>query len=93
LFEALLRREGNGYQYFKKLDKWQWLDTKENKTIQERQLKQLLVQSYQHVPYYRDILTAAKVIDKNGEVCLNNFSYETFIHWRYHAGAICRPKI
>lgn len=61
----------------KKLQQLQWLNKEELSTLQQEYLKNLLLHAYQHVPYYREILQKAGVIQNiknNIYINLNNFS-------------------
>ena len=65
--------QGNSLRHLKQLEDWQWLDRQQILALQQRRLRDLLVHSYRHVPYYREVLSATGVVDKSGVVDLNLF--------------------
>lgn len=70
----LALRGKNKLRNFHLLKKWQWLDQGQMQALQRHRLKELLVHSYLHVPYYREALSAAAVIDSTCTIDLKNFN-------------------
>lgn len=60
-------------QYLKEIESLEKLSHEEIKKYQAEKLEKLLLHAYQHVPYYHKILPKVGVIDKNGQVKLENF--------------------
>lgn len=53
---------------------WQWAEPSHNQAVQRGRLESLLRHAYQHVPYYREALGDAGVIDRGGKVALDRFT-------------------
>ncbi len=68
----LYLRENNSSCY-KKLEKWEFLSQSNLKLLQMERLKKLILHSYHHVPYYRELLRSSGVIDNSGFVKLDKF--------------------
>jgi len=72
-------KQGNVLNYFEQLQKWQWLDQKALKQLQEKRLSNLLLHAYRHVPYYREILKESGVITSKEQVNLSAFEKIPFL--------------
>jgi phenylacetate-CoA ligase len=72
-------KQGNVLNYFEQLQKWQWLDQKALKELQEKRLSNLLLHAYRHVPYYREILKESGVITSKEQVNLSAFEKIPFL--------------
>ncbi|TXK89622.1 phenylacetate--CoA ligase family protein, partial [Parageobacillus sp. SY1] len=72
-------KQGNVLNYFEQLQKWQWLDQKALKQLQEKRLSNLLLHAYRHVPYYREILKESGVITSKEQVNLSSFEKIPFL--------------
>ena len=53
--------------------KEQWESLWYIKKVQEKRLLSLLSYSYKYVPYYKDVLKRANMINKNGNIVLSNY--------------------
>ncbi|MDD3663283.1 MAG: hypothetical protein PHT84_05480, partial [Candidatus Pacebacteria bacterium] len=53
--------------------KYEKLSEEEQKFYQQRKLEELLLYSYEHVPYYKEVLKEAGVIDTHRRVNLKNW--------------------
>jgi phenylacetate-CoA ligase len=60
----------NVLENLRKLEAWQWLDRDQLVNMQNMRLKRLLLHAYQHVPYYRGILSQAGVAKPNRDIDL-----------------------
>ena len=69
-----LRLRGKTLVYFRELKRGQWLNGEKIKEIQRSLLVKLLVHAYYHVPYYNNILVENKVMNKKGNIDLDNFT-------------------
>ena len=74
LWEARLAFAGNVMQEVSRLERSQWFEKKQFNAVREEQLKQLLNHAYHHIPYYREVLPKAGVIQNNHSVNLQNFT-------------------
>ncbi|GAK49466.1 CapK related-protein [Candidatus Moduliflexus flocculans] len=83
--KSLLRHLLKGYQYLRTgkypsneklniLRQQQWLSQEELRVLQAERLRALLRHAHQHVPYYRQILEQAAVVEPNGTIHLEHFS-------------------
>ena len=61
-------------QYLREIKSLEKLSAAEIKKYQEEKLKKLLLHAYQNVPYYHKLLVKVGVIDRSGQVQLQNFS-------------------
>jgi len=68
-----LRATGTSQEAADELQKWQRLDVDQARKHQAQKLKRLLSHAYEHVPYYRDVLREAGVV-QNEIVDLSRFS-------------------
>lgn len=65
--------QGPTLEYVNRLQQWQWMEYDKMISLQQKKLCTLLRHAHDHVPYYRDILSAAGVIASDGTVRLENF--------------------
>lgn len=65
--------QGPTLEYVNRLQQWQWLEYDAMISLQQKKLCMLLRHSYDHVPYYRIILSAAGAVASDGTVRLENF--------------------
>lgn len=61
---------GNFHQY----ELLQWIDKEQLNALHQDRLKRLLTHAHRHVPYYREILHNAGIVNDAGTVNLENFS-------------------
>ncbi len=73
---ALLSEVPNNLRLLKEL---QWKSKNEILNFQQKQLRKLLLHSFRHVPYYREILVNSNVIDNSCNVNLEYFSRIPFL--------------
>jgi phenylacetate-CoA ligase len=73
LWHQKLAVQGSTMKHLRQLRHWQWLGRGEIDRLQNQRLSTLLCFSYEHVPYYREILQKHKVVDISGAVNLDNF--------------------
>jgi len=64
---------GDALSNYRKLERWQWLDKGQATTLQQQRINCLLLHSYNHVPYYREVLRGADVVSESGEVNMKSF--------------------
>ena len=62
-------------QRWRQLQQWQDLDGKRIVELQQERLKQLIAHADHHVPYYREVLSRAGVINKSGAIDLANWRH------------------
>ncbi|WP_276353933.1 phenylacetate--CoA ligase family protein [Cohnella caldifontis] len=72
-WELELSVRGHTLQYKKQLEQWQWLDRSEVERLQQARLASLLSHAYDNVPYYREVLGRAGVVQDGGNVRLERF--------------------
>jgi phenylacetate-CoA ligase len=60
---------------FRQLQEWQWLDAVKTRDLQKNRLERLLIHAYGNVPYYREVLARAGVVDEKGDVRLERFRH------------------
>lgn len=65
-------------EYLRQIKQYEYMSKEDIKKLTNRKLKKLLLHAYSNVPYYREILDQAGLIDK-GEVRLENFSRIPFL--------------
>lgn len=68
-----LAYHGNTLRYLKQIQRWQWLDNRQSYTLQKDRLRNLLMHAYHHVPYYRETLANAGVVNDPRAVNLKSF--------------------
>jgi phenylacetate-CoA ligase len=73
IWRKLLSLRGNSVRLLGHLEQIQWLDRERTIALREERLARLLAHAYNHVPYYKGILSKAGVI-QNGALRLENFS-------------------
>ena len=73
LEKSRLALVGSTLGKLRKLEIWQWTDKDQSAALQKQRLNRLLVHSYHHVPYYREILRSADVVGESGEVNMESF--------------------
>lgn len=71
---ALLLLRGEALKNLRQLKQWQWLNYEQTLALQHEQLAHLLRHSYQHVPYYHQVLGGAGVVNASGNVHLERFT-------------------
>lgn len=70
----IYKRLNGGKKKLSLLQEQQWLDSRQVADLQHQRLGQLISHAYKHVPYYRNILRHAGVIDSEENILLDNFS-------------------
>jgi len=74
LWKGRLSLTGDVLKTFDEYTRLQWLEREKMNTLQQDRLKNLLTHAYLHVPYYREVLPKAGVINNDHSVNLRNFS-------------------
>jgi phenylacetate-CoA ligase len=74
LWKVRLSLMGNFLKTFDEYARLQWLDKEEINALQQERLTRLLSHAYHHVPYYREVLLNAGVIQNGQSVNLQNLS-------------------
>lgn len=79
VWEKRISLRGKTLRYLDLLRKWQWLDPKQIELLQRERLKVLLMHAYRHTRYYRNILRDCDVVDRHGEIHLDQFHKLPFL--------------
>ena len=70
----ITRSRGATRRHADDLTAGQWLDPVASREDQEMRLGSLLHHAWQHVPYYRETLAEAGVVDPSGRIDLSRFN-------------------
>ncbi|WP_289139693.1 phenylacetate--CoA ligase family protein [uncultured Brevibacillus sp.] len=74
VWKKRLSLQGKTLVYLDMLRKWQWLDKESLHQLQQERLKSLLAHAFHNTTYYHEILRECEVVDRLGNIQLDNFS-------------------